>query len=183
MNGTQSKPKVSYIFIQIIIVQAFIKFGARYGSGHTQPCNLRFTHKIRRRIPYSSVSCGTTPLLLHTLSVCLTAVLECVEYRASYLSFGLCVVCTQHANHHLPSFLMFQRGLWDLLEHVTRRQLRCQQQSSSEKTRFFFQALLYRKSPWWALYLIEDSLCSFFFHPPKINEKNNNTFLPEKRKV
>ena len=115
MNGTQSKPKVSYIFIQIIIVQVFIKFGARYSSGHTQPCNLRFTHKIRRRIPYSSVSCGTTPLLLHTLSVCL-AVLECVEYRASYLSFGLCVVCTQHANHHLPSFLMFQRGLWDLLE-------------------------------------------------------------------
>ena len=109
---------MSYIFIQIIIVQVFIKFGARYGSGHTQPCNLRFTHKIRRRIPYSSVSCGTTPLLLHTLSVCLTAVLECVEYRASYLSFGLCVVCTQHANHHLPSFLMFQRGLWDLLEHV-----------------------------------------------------------------
>ena len=68
MNGTQSKPKVSYIFIKIIIVQVFIKFGARYGSGHTQPCNLRFTHKIRRRIPYSSVSCGTTPLLLHILS-------------------------------------------------------------------------------------------------------------------
>ena len=34
----------------------------------------------------------------------------CREYRASYLSFGLCAVCTQHANHHLPSFLMFQRG-------------------------------------------------------------------------
>ena len=102
MNGTPSKPRVSNIFIKIIIVQVFIKLGARYDSGHTQPCNLRFTHKIRiPSLASSSVSCGRALLL---------SVLECVEYRASYLSFGLCVVCTQHANHHLPSFLMFQRG-------------------------------------------------------------------------